>query len=303
MKFIWNKNTTIIMSNTDKFISEIAIVSEYNFHLECIGFLCELLREYKVSLYITSDNYGYVDFFCELFPNIINVFYNKDVSHLIRSHDTVFKLTSNDSILHDPNIISILHLDGKEDISQRFITLTPKIRGTYLFPIYRAQTTKYYDNTITYVGYFINSWVDNDFDNFINNRNCVFNFVVYGEGDYTVLENYKNIRVYRGIQTETLVGLIKSSKFILSKKFPNYDRFSGTYSLAMSFEKPLIVDKKTRDIYDFPGVVFEHEYSEIIEQLNMSNDDYDVLVGKVKTFNTKTLSDNKDKLTKLINSK
>lgn len=303
MSFIWNKkikNMTSIVPNTDKFISKIAIISGMDIHFECIGFLCELLREYTISLYVPCDSYGTVKFFCTLFPNVVNIFYNKDISQLMSSHDTVFKLTSNDSIIHNPNIISILHLDGKQDISERFIALTPAIPATYLFPIYRAPTILYYENTITFVGYFTNNWVDNDFDNFINTSNYMFNFVVYAEDDYTILDKYKNISVYRGIQQETLVDLIKSSKFILSRKFPNYDRFSGTYSLAMSFEKPLILNKKTRDIYDFPGIVFEHEYSEIIEQLNMSNDDYDLLLGKVKSFNTKTLSDNKDKLTKLL---
>jgi len=283
-------------------LDRIAIVSGGH-HLECIGGLCELLREYEISLYIhKSDSYGYVDFFCKLFPNIINVFYDTDVSEVMSSHHTIFKLTSNDSIMYNPKIISILHLDGNQDTSERVISLTPVVPGTYIFPIYKPITLQSYENIITFVGYFSKRYIDNDFITFVNNSNYIFNFVVSGEDDYTCLEQYNNIRLYRSTNTETLVDMIKSSKFILSRKFPNYDRFSGMYTLAMSFEKPLIVDKKTRDIYGFPGIVFEHAYSEIIEQLNMSKEAYCGLVSKIKEFNQNTLFDNKNKLNALISA-
>jgi hypothetical protein len=131
----------------------------------------------------------------------------------------------------------------------------------------------------------------------------MFNFVITDVENYTILEKYKNIRVYRGISAEELTDLIKNSKFLLARRPANYDRFSGSYNLAFSFEKPLIVDKKTRDIYEFPGIVFENDYSEIIEQLNMSNEDYDVLVSEIKEFNRKKLIINKEKLSSLIKLK
>jgi hypothetical protein len=53
-----------------------------------------------------------------------------------------------------------------------------------------------------------------------------------------------------------MVDLINKSKYILSKKFINYDRFSGQLSLAMSFEKPLIIDLKTKNNYNLPGIPF-----------------------------------------------
>jgi hypothetical protein len=66
-------------------------------------------------------------------------------------------------------------------------------------------------------------------------------------------------------------------------------------SLALSFKKPLIVDKRTKEVYNIPGIVYEKRYSELIEALN--NDIlpivYDNLVDSIGEFNTDVINKNK----------
>ena len=96
-----------------------------------------------------------------------------------------------------------------------------------------------------------------------DNLDYEFFFIIWGDSDYSNLEKHSNVRILHDVQTTDLVEIIRESKFILSKKYINYDRFSGCLSLAMSFEKPLILDKKTANAYNLPGFVFPRQYSEI----------------------------------------
>ena len=75
--------------------------------------------------------------------------------------------------------------------------------------------------------------------------------------------------------------LIINSKFILSKKIINYDRFSGQLTLAMSYEKPLIIDIKTKK-YNLPGIQFHKNYSEIGKLDNITDEKYQILKMKLK---------------------
>jgi len=59
------------------------------------------------------------------------------------------------------------------------------------------------------------------------------------------------------------VDMLNNSKYVLSKKYINYDRFSGQLGLAISLVKPLIIDAKTAEAYSLPGVTFIKNYSEI----------------------------------------
>ena len=48
----------------------------------------------------------------------------------------------------------------------------------------------------------------------------------------------------------------------------NYARFTGMIALALSFKKPMILDKKTKEVYGVPGIVYEKGNSEIMDTLN-----------------------------------
>ena len=98
---------------------KIAIVSNFNFHYECIGFLCELLREHSVTIYFNGDRYGYIDYFKTIFPNITSQ-HAVQVNPTIPSQfDLVIKLSSNDTILTDKRVVSLLHLEDSKELFGR----------------------------------------------------------------------------------------------------------------------------------------------------------------------------------------
>jgi hypothetical protein len=93
------------------------------------------------------------------------------------------------------------------------------------------------------------------------------------------------------MNTIQLTELINSSKYILSKKLINHDRFSGALGLAISYEKPVIIDKKTKDIYGFPGIEFEKNYSEI-NLNNITDEEYIEQINKLQVFKKKQVENN-----------
>jgi hypothetical protein len=286
----------------------IAIVSKFNFHYECIGFLCEVLKEHAISVYFHGDHYGYIEYFRKLFPNIIHIESSIPLNNtIINSFDLVIKLSSNDNVVVDKKVVSILHLPNLKDISEKYISLTNFIKGSDIinvFPTYRVPNliTKF-GNIITFIGFFQDNWCDDDFNRFIRNSKYQFNFIVWASPSYPSLRSHPNIKVLERVDTNTLTSIISNSTFILSRKPPhiNYDRFCGCFTLATAFKKPLIVDKKTMETYGFPGIVFEKDYSEVIERLNtFTEEEYISLVNQVEEFRDISIKENKEKIDNLL---
>ena len=46
---------------------KIAIVGSFDYHLECLGFLLEILKEHDVTIFFKNDRYGYCRFFTKIF--------------------------------------------------------------------------------------------------------------------------------------------------------------------------------------------------------------------------------------------
>jgi hypothetical protein len=153
----------------------------------------------------------------------------------------------------------------------------------------------YYNNSIVFVGYFIDNWVDDDFKKFIVSSNYNFTFLINGDKDYPRLKVFKNTNIIINASAKQLSEYIIKSKFILSRKPPNvhHDRFSGAFSLAMSFKKPVIIDKQTYNIYNIPGIVFTNSYCEIIDKLQLTDKDYDSLLKEIDIFNIQHIEKNK----------
>ena len=114
------------------------------------------------------------------------------------------------------------------------------------------------------IGYYDITSFDEDTINFINiNKHYTFNFIIWGSDDYSTLKKLENVNVYHSLKATTMMDMIDNSTFILSKKYINYDRFSGQLGLALSYEKPLLLDIKTKLAYNLPGITFTNQYSEI----------------------------------------
>jgi len=310
----------------------IAIIGSFFYHYECIGFLCDILlnnnfiknKNINVNIYYTQDNFGYLTYFKELYPNI-HMFNNNNIEE-IKKNNVIIKLTSDDPILYDKNIISVLHLLSNRDISSKFITITPfvtEINPTipfrhdsehylsntylnYIFPLYSGITEVNHENIILTIGYFEARYVDADLDEFIKNSIYNFIFIGYGYNNYHGLNKYKNVKTIYDLSTKELLTYIGKSKFILARnhKYMNKDRFSGTLSLAVSHHKPVILSEYFSDIYNLPAITYKNDYSEITNYLNeITDEDYENHKIQLGKFIEKQRDYNKKKFAELINDK
>mgnify|MGYP001177107566 CR=1 FL=1 len=282
---------------------KIAIVGSLKFHLECIGFILEVYKdtENSVDIYLKKgiDKYNLIEYYLEIFN--FNVIYDNFSKDIINNYDKIYKLTSNDYCLDDEKIISILHLDDeirRKCKSQKFLSLTPYIQGDdveYTFPIYSPILTHHNINkSVVMIGFYNNNSFDDDTIKFINNNNHYhFHFVVWGSPSYPKLKNIKNVTVMSNVNTNDMNTLIHHSKFILSKKFINYDRFSGQLALSMSYEKPLIIDTKTKNAYKLPGIAFQENYSELGDLDSITDENYESIKNEIKCLKNDMLNKNK----------
>ena len=285
---------------------KIAIVGSFDYHIECIGFLLEMCVSNTIDIYLQndSDKYKWIEHYLTIYN--FNVIYDNFHSDIINNYDKIFKLTSNDDCLNDKKIISILHVDNKvtlgNRISEKFISFTPYIKGNnihHIFPIYRPILI---DNSnigkiVTMIGHYKNYFIDNDTRNFINNNNnYTFVLILWGDNRYPNLNNLKNVKLLSNVKTDDMNNIINNSKFILSKKVINHDRFSGQLSLAMSYEKPLIVDRKTKDAYNLPGITFNNNYSEIGSLDDITDEKYKLLKNEIKSLKNELIDKSKTML-------
>ena len=282
---------------------KIAILGKFDFHLECAGFILEMYNDNNnnnIDIYITpgANKYNHIEYYSTIFN--FNVIYNDFNKNILYNYDKIFKLTSNDDCLDDKKIISILHKDGSAQRrcnSEKFISLTPYIKGTniyYAFPIYQPKiTTGLKGKIITMIGYYSEDNFDNDLLKFITlNNNYTFNFIIWG-ANVSKLKNIKNVNIYSYIKTDIMINILNNSKYVLSKKYIHYDRFSGQLGLAMSHEIPLIIDIKTKNNYKLPGISFDKNYCEINNLDAISDDKYHSLKKEMKLVKENILENNK----------
>lgn len=289
---------------------KIALVSMFG-HYECLFFLCEILQEHNVTIYIGNNTRGEEWSLCKLYSNtkIVRIT-EKLTCEIVTLYDVIIKLSSNDDVLYHPNVISLLHLSSLKNTSNRYISISPFVESdnaSYMLPIYNPlNVQKCYNKSITFVGYFLNSWVDEDLQYFIENSHHTFHFIVWGDGNYNKLTKYSNVNLYYNASSEHLNEIINNSSYMLLRNasYINYDRFTGMIALALSFKKPMILDRKTKEAYEIPGIVYEKRYSEIIDTLN--NDItpvvYEKMVDSISKFNENAINQNKRIVNEIFHS-
>ena len=132
-------------------------------------------------------------------------------------------------------------------------------------------------------------------EKFINlNNSYTFNFIISGGNHLTrnKLKNIKNVNCYSSIKTNIMINILDNSKYVLSKKKINYDRFSGQLGLAMSHEIPLIIDIRTKNNYKLPGITFDKNYCEINLD-DITDEKYNSLKTEIKITKNNILENNK----------
>lgn len=290
----------------------VAIVSGLNYHNECIGFLCELLQEHSIALYVIDDK-QWTTFFQSLYPNIAHVTYG--MRHIeasfVSQYDVVIKLTSHDAIVHDPRVISIVHLAELKDSSHRFISLTPCIQGDdirYMFPVYATPRCEPCTRpVVTYCGHYMGHHYDDDTERLLYALpGFAFHFVVWGDCDYSNLRKHPNVTVHTNVGTMALATLLADSRFILSRKPPhaNYDRFSGMLALAMSFRTPILLDQRSKETYGVPCIGYAGGYCDIVDVIaNMDDEAYRRHIDDIDAFNAAQLSANQRAMDALVQAR
>ena len=304
---------------------KIAIIGSFDYHLECIPFILEAYKQDQVNIIINknSDKYNWINYLQKLHKNI-KIFYGAFIPEVLTSHDKVIKISSNDKCMRHPKIVSLMHLihPGMFCISEKYLIISPVLKYTddwsinrlrwsgwnksempnftYTFPAFNPDEIIEHENkVVTLVGYYKNSEIDADTQKFIqDNSDYTFNFICWGDNNtnYTNATKYKNCKWYSKIPTTQMIDIIKNSKYILSKKYINYDRFSGQLGLAVSFEKPLIIDERTQKIYNLPGIQFKKNYTEVGKLTDIDDEKYRELVTKTKEFKMERIEENKKAL-------
>ena len=278
---------------------KVAIVGGFKYHLECAAFICELFpTNVEINLYYHEEYFGYVAYFQQLYPNlhVHTTFTTSD----IMSNNIVIKLTSNDPILEDESVISILHVLGFQDRSSRYIALSPFIlppfviphefkndinaKIKYIFPIYRGIRCDTHRQIITYVGQFQPDYLDDDLHLMITSLpEYEFYFISHGV-EQRLFGAHPNVRCFPECGATELVELVSMSKYILHRHISvsNFDRFSGALSIAVSHRKPLILSSYFAEVYGLPAITYDYMFCETVGKIREV--DYEAELYKLDVF-------------------
>jgi hypothetical protein len=311
--FIFVNRIKNFMNNTNR----IAIVSSINYHFECIGFLCELFKNYNIDVYHVPEmnNENYIEYFKNFYPNLRNFKLNKLTLFKEYSYSKIIKLTSHDNIKIKSNekVLSIHHFYDKKEqlLDKKYITLSPLVKSTLssinILPIYRITINIHNNNfnnkTIIFIGRVFNNNID-IFDNFLGKINYKIIFFCRHKEDpssvkFNNLNNKNKIKYYYCKNINFMINKInKSTFFYIDKKD---DRFSGSITLALSNNIPIIIDEFQKKKYGFPAITYVKNITEIIDKLNnISKDEYNEIVNKQMNFSKKILDNYPNQLKKLI---
>ena len=284
---------------------QVAIISRFG-HMECAGFLLESFKAHSVTMIIGkhTDVHEWMHLYNEIYANLtVLVTANVDKESL-KKYDCVFNLTAGDWY-EDEKVISIAHVSDTVHSTKTTLSLTPYIHSNnvhYTFPVFRPILVEQRQKTILCIGFYRNHWIDDDTITFFKEMSeYSFVFITWGDDYYENLMNIHNVKyIPRGLSAIEMAGMIQKCSFILSKKVINYDRFSGQLSLAMSFDKPLIIDEHTARAYQLPGVIFKNNYTEVSSSFPMDENAYYKHVLDVKQFKETQIKRNRENLQQLI---
>ena len=274
-------------------------------HFVCLGVLLDLLKGDNITVYTLNDPNDWLTYYRTLYS--FTVIYNTDI--IVSKYDKLIKLTSNDNCLINNETISFVHVMSNlciNNSSSRYISCTPYISGdniSYILPIFRPNIKRYETKTVLLIGYYLQSSIDEDTENFIKNNNeYTFIFITWGDSSYKKLTDHSNVRVLHDVKTPTMFQLIAECKFMLSKKYINYHIYSGQLGLAVSFEKPIIIDSKTAGAYKIPGIVFNENYTDIGKLDDVTEEAYERHIEDLRLFKNEVSENNRDTMKRLIPS-
>jgi hypothetical protein len=295
---------------------DILIIGSFDYHYECIGFLCEILNDYNITLFFKTDNFKYIEYFKQIY-NINHIIDEKDI--IYNNYDYIIKVSSNDPIIDTSNkkivdlyknkLISIAHTSEFTDLLNNYIIICPYIvlnnrNNEYILPIYNGLRYYNYKNNILYLGYFIEEFIDDDLINFNNNIKDKYQLIVCSYTNNPYLEKYNILNLHH-LPMPELMKYIKNTKYILTRKNLIKDRLSGSIPFAISHSIPLIIKKSIALDYSIEDIslTFNDNYSEIIPYLLNDDDNlYYNIINKLEKFKYQKIKDNRIRIKKLLNN-
>lgn len=267
---------------------KVAIVTSFNYHLECVGFLMELLKDDSVHVYYNKDSFGYLEFF-----NTLYSFESMPLGTFDElKYDKIIKLSSDDPIKFNDKtkLTSLLHLEKLKKNEKKFITISEIVKSNeeykYIFPYYNAGNKgNFFSKCIIFIGVFLDEMYNKDLVNFIIGTNYNFIFAVPFETKYTKkIEKIKKVKIKVGLSASELMNTLSEVTFIMVRNYePFNDRFSGAISIGIANKIPIICTKELID--KVPAIVYNKKYSEIISTVNnFTENDYVNEKNRINNF-------------------
>ena len=310
----------------------IAIITDDISHFECIGFLAENLKNFKLTVYHTDliNNWKYIhrnwiNYYKKIFNFSINNLenFNEDF------YDIIIKLTYEDNIKNHSEksfdkTIFIFHSDNNDFHCKNSIMLSPTLNNIsknnnfkYILPLFlpknlpNIEPNKKLEKIILYIGLFETYYFDDDLLKFINELPD-YNFLFIGRRKKTdVIShikklNLKNVIINLNCDTELLIENILKSKYILIRKYPFQSRrFTGALSLSLSFRKIPILMESMKNSYNISHCVTysDNKYSNSINEIkNKSDDEYIEQTKNYGIYCDNLLNKNQIEFNEIINN-
>lgn len=310
--YFFKKRNESFTNNTKR----VAIISSLNYHFECLGFLCELFKNYEIDIYHVPEinNENYIGYFKKNYFNLTNFELNKFTPQKEHLYYKIIKLTSYDNtkIKNIEKILSILHYHNKNEklLNKKYITLSPLVKSNAslinILPIYKVNNNNnnFNKKTIVFIGRAFKNDVDM-FNKFIEKLNYKIIFFSRtktnpSSNTFNNLNNKNKIEYNYGKDVEFMINKIKASTFLYIDK--KDDRFSGAITLALSNNIPMIIDEFQKNIYGFPAITYDKNITEITNKLNnLSKDEYTKIVNNQINFSKEILSAYPSKLKEILN--
>ena len=91
---------------------KIALLSSFNIHMCCVGFLIHIFRDAEIDVYFPDDREKYLEYYKSLYPHTkISLLNMKDYDK--NNYNQSIKITANDPGVSSEGIISIAHLQDQ----------------------------------------------------------------------------------------------------------------------------------------------------------------------------------------------
>ena len=269
----------------DKNKPDIAIVSSFPHHFECIGFLLDMTKDkYNIHVYSPPDPFEYIDIFHKNydFKSFLLEFSNLNE----KLYKNIIKLSSNDpyAVKDTSKLVHIQHgltdYDKPTQKAHKTIVLSPLVirplnknkplriqNAQNITSIFEGENAEHRKNQIIIVG----EWEDGPLNEIISSFDC--NIIMIRRNPRNIDKNWcKNPHVtcLYSPSTSKLSELLKVSKFTFIHR--KEDRFSGAIALALSFHVPMIMDSAQASVYDFPRFEYSKNVSELAPMINNVTD-------------------------------